>query len=322
MKDFFISYTKADQAWAEWIAWKLEEAGYSTVIQAWDFRPGSNFVLEMQQAASTANQTIAVLSEKYLESAFTASEWAAAFAQDPQGKKQKLIPIRIAHSGGPKRDPGVPKRLWIVKRRAQKGASLEGDKKLTRLTKVERAGWTINKAFEAAAEGMTEALAEEKAPSESAILLTFLNYWKNFIEEVIDEKFSVDHAFDVARLRGEVGKLELLEKAEPMLTIDQVAEVLNRSRQAVHKRLQSGSLFGMMRKGEYRIPAWQIREGEVVPGIAKVLKNLDTTDWGKMLFFHSENMQLGGRRPMDLILEGDADSVAEVAALFGEQGAK
>jgi hypothetical protein len=54
MKDFFISYTKADQAWAEWIAWKLEEAGYSTVIQAWDFRPGSNFVLEMQRAASTA----------------------------------------------------------------------------------------------------------------------------------------------------------------------------------------------------------------------------------------------------------------------------
>ena len=126
----------------------------------------SNFVLEMQQAASTANQTIAVLSEKYLESAFTASEWAAAFAQDPLGKKQKRIPIRIAHSGAPKRDPGVPKRLWIVKRRAQKGASSEGDKKLTRLTKVERAGWTINKAFEAAAEVMTEALAEEKAPSE------------------------------------------------------------------------------------------------------------------------------------------------------------
>ena len=96
MKDFFISYTKADQPWAEWIAWKLEEAGYSTVIQAWDFRPGANFVLEMQQAATGAKQTIAVLSKKYLESIFTTSEWAAAFAQDPQGRKQKLIPIRVA----------------------------------------------------------------------------------------------------------------------------------------------------------------------------------------------------------------------------------
>ena len=29
MKDFFISYNKADRAWAEWIAWHLEEAAYS-----------------------------------------------------------------------------------------------------------------------------------------------------------------------------------------------------------------------------------------------------------------------------------------------------
>jgi tetratricopeptide (TPR) repeat protein len=96
MKDFFISYTKSDKAWAEWIAWTLEAAGYSTVIQAWDFRPGSNFVLEMQRAANEAKRTIAVLSQQYLESTFTKPEWAAAFAQDPQGKKQKLIPVRIA----------------------------------------------------------------------------------------------------------------------------------------------------------------------------------------------------------------------------------
>jgi TIR domain len=83
MKDFFISYTKADQPWAEWIAWKLEEAGYSTVIQAWDFRPGGNFVLEMQKAASGTENTIVVLSPAYLQSEFTQPEWAAAFAQDP-----------------------------------------------------------------------------------------------------------------------------------------------------------------------------------------------------------------------------------------------
>ena len=36
-KDFFISHNKADKAWAEWIAWELEAAGYSTILQAWDF---------------------------------------------------------------------------------------------------------------------------------------------------------------------------------------------------------------------------------------------------------------------------------------------
>jgi TIR domain len=33
-RDFFVSYTGADRAWAEWIAWQLEDAGYSIVLQA------------------------------------------------------------------------------------------------------------------------------------------------------------------------------------------------------------------------------------------------------------------------------------------------
>ena len=60
MKDFFISYNRADKSWAEWIAWQLEDAGYTTVIQAWDFRPSSNFVLEMHKAVTEAQRTIAV----------------------------------------------------------------------------------------------------------------------------------------------------------------------------------------------------------------------------------------------------------------------
>jgi hypothetical protein len=40
--DFFVSYTQADKAWAEWIAWELEEHGERVLIQAWDFVPGSN----------------------------------------------------------------------------------------------------------------------------------------------------------------------------------------------------------------------------------------------------------------------------------------
>lgn len=94
MKDFFISYTGNDRTWAEWIAWILEEAGYSVVIQAWDFRVGGNFVLDMQKATE-ANQTIAVLSSIYLQKPFPQSEWATAFAQDPTSANRKLIPVRI-----------------------------------------------------------------------------------------------------------------------------------------------------------------------------------------------------------------------------------
>jgi tetratricopeptide (TPR) repeat protein len=95
MKDFFISYNKADRDWAVWIAWHLEEAGYSTVIQAWDFRPGCNFALEMDRAAKESERTIVVLSADFLGSRFTAPEWAAAFASDPKGGLGKILPIKV-----------------------------------------------------------------------------------------------------------------------------------------------------------------------------------------------------------------------------------
>ena len=95
MTDFFVSYNKADGGWAEWISWQLEEAGYEVVIQAWDFRPGSNFVLEMQKASADAQRTIAVLSPDYLTSEMTQPEWAAAFVQDPTGSNRKLVPVRV-----------------------------------------------------------------------------------------------------------------------------------------------------------------------------------------------------------------------------------
>jgi hypothetical protein len=95
MTAFFISYNSADRSWAEWIAWQLEEAGYSTVLDAWDFRPGSNFVLEMDSATKQAESTIAVLSPDYFASRFAQSEWAAAFARDPRETSCVLLPIRV-----------------------------------------------------------------------------------------------------------------------------------------------------------------------------------------------------------------------------------
>lgn len=94
--DFFVSYTEADSEWAEWIAWQLEAAGFDVVFQKWDFKAGSNFVLEMNRAASTAKKTLLVLSPVFLESGFAASEWAAGFAKDPQGLSRNVIPVLIA----------------------------------------------------------------------------------------------------------------------------------------------------------------------------------------------------------------------------------
>ncbi|MCD8354845.1 MAG: toll/interleukin-1 receptor domain-containing protein [Clostridiales bacterium] len=94
-RDFFISYNHNDEKWATWIAGTLEEHGYTTTIQAWDFQPGNNFILEMQEAAVACSKTILVLSQNYLDSAYCKTEWSAAIGRDPTGKKRTLIPVRI-----------------------------------------------------------------------------------------------------------------------------------------------------------------------------------------------------------------------------------
>jgi hypothetical protein len=94
--DFFISYTAADRAWAEWIAWQLEAGGFTTVLQAWDFRPGTDFVHQMQQAVQQADRTIAVLSPTYFGSQLGEAEWRVAFAKDPSGQHGLLLPVRVA----------------------------------------------------------------------------------------------------------------------------------------------------------------------------------------------------------------------------------
>jgi hypothetical protein len=95
IRNFFISYTAVDRQWAEWIAWELEEAGYTTILQVWDFTPGSHFVTAMHLATQITERTIAVLSRAYLESAFSEQEWQAAWAEDPSGAERKLLVLRI-----------------------------------------------------------------------------------------------------------------------------------------------------------------------------------------------------------------------------------
>jgi hypothetical protein len=93
--DFFISYNKTDRQRAEWIAWQLEDANFTTVLQAWDFGPANNFVLRMDEASKESARTIALLSPSYLRSGFTQAEWTATFKQDPTGSKGLLLPVRV-----------------------------------------------------------------------------------------------------------------------------------------------------------------------------------------------------------------------------------
>lgn len=95
LKTYFVSYTHSDLPWAEWIAAELENLGNETILQAWDFRPGHNFVLRMHEEIKKAEVVVLVLSPAYLSSAYCAAEWSAAFATDPTGELGRLLPVRV-----------------------------------------------------------------------------------------------------------------------------------------------------------------------------------------------------------------------------------
>jgi hypothetical protein len=58
--DFFVSYTGADRAWAQWVAWQLEQTGYRVIVHAWDFEPGDNLVARMRDALEHADRALAL----------------------------------------------------------------------------------------------------------------------------------------------------------------------------------------------------------------------------------------------------------------------
>ncbi|MEU6534564.1 TIR domain-containing protein [Streptomyces sp. NPDC047000] len=92
----FISYARDDGAWAEWVAWHLESAGYEVEFDRWDWVPGDNVVLRLDQAIRRS-RVVALFSRSYYEHhTSTADTWAAVLAMG-----HRLVPLRIDGSDPP-----------------------------------------------------------------------------------------------------------------------------------------------------------------------------------------------------------------------------
>lgn len=146
-KDFFISYTGADEQIASWIAFTLEEADYGVVFQAWDMRQaGKSVIGNIDQAAKECARTIAVISPDYFASKFTVPEWETAMHNDPTGEKGLLIPVIVR----PHEIDGVMKRLAYISfigldEEQAETALLEGVRRDTRFKPATKPAYTLNR---------------------------------------------------------------------------------------------------------------------------------------------------------------------------------
>src|SRR4051812_20795648 len=92
--DFFISHAGRDTGWAEWLAWQLQEAGYTVELDVWDWAPGEDFVARMGAALERADRLLAVCTEAYFASAFGGAELRAAFAVSAAAGG-RIVPVLV-----------------------------------------------------------------------------------------------------------------------------------------------------------------------------------------------------------------------------------
>ena len=89
--DLFLSYSPADEKWAAWIGWQLEAAGFRTLVQAWDFVPGSTLVDFTEHGVRSSALTVAILSPTYLTSRRTLAARQVALRTGAD----RLVTIRV-----------------------------------------------------------------------------------------------------------------------------------------------------------------------------------------------------------------------------------
>ena len=92
--DFYISYASQDRLWAEWVGGQLRSAGYTSVLDVWDWLPGDNIILAREDALRRADRVLALCSAAYFGGGFTEQDWTAVMAAQHR-KSHRLVPVWI-----------------------------------------------------------------------------------------------------------------------------------------------------------------------------------------------------------------------------------
>jgi hypothetical protein len=111
----------------------------------------------------------------------------------------------------------------------------------------------------------------------------------------------------------------LLTLAGGALSADEAGRILGITRQAVDKRRRTGTLLAVREGSDWRYPACQFADGEVVAGIADVVRGFGpASPWVALDFLLAPDTVLAGRTPLEALKAGDSDEV--VRLVHGLQG--
>ena len=124
-----------------------------------------------------------------------------------------------------------------------------------------------------------------------------------------------------ARLCGLARMADLRKSAEPVLETGQVCALLGVSRETIRKKVDRNQLLALPKGGDRVFPAFQFKDGDVVPGLGAVLAALETdSPFVALSFLLSHNPSFGGKSASELLQTGDLDPVLVEARNFLNHG--
>ena len=124
-----------------------------------------------------------------------------------------------------------------------------------------------------------------------------------------------------ARLRGLARMAQLRKAAEPCLETGQVCALLGVSRETVRKKVDRKQLLALPKGGDRVFPAFQFREGDLVPGLSEVLVSLETdSPFVALSFLLSRSPDFDNRTAIDALQAGDMEPVVLEAKGFLKHG--
>ena len=101
---------------------------------------------------------------------------------------------------------------------------------------------------------------------------------------------------------------KLLQLAGGALSAGEAGRTLGITRQAVDKRRRARTLLAVREGSDWRYPACQFHEGEILPGITDVVLGFATAGpWAALDFLLASDTVLEGRTPLQVLQGGDRD---------------
>ena len=124
-----------------------------------------------------------------------------------------------------------------------------------------------------------------------------------------------------ARLRGLKRMAQLRKAAEPVLETGEVCALLGVTRETIRKKVDRKQLLALPKGGDRVFPTFQFREGDVLPGLAEVLRALDTdSPFVALSFLISKSSDFGGKSACELLQAGEMEPVLAEARSFLKHG--